>query len=156
TQALDASRAKTPAPPPPPNVQAEYNRHMQAGAALEKQQKFAEAMKAYQEALKLMPQDAKAAAALRTAEFSQHMAGAQKTLTARPPLPGRGPRVRGRPAALARQPRGDGEPQEGPRGPAVTGANPRGTEGAEEEHRGTGGVRVGGGAPNYFIPWAGR
>jgi tetratricopeptide (TPR) repeat protein len=43
---------------------------MQLGAALEKQEKFADALKAYQAALRAVPNDA--AAAKRT-EYAQHM-----------------------------------------------------------------------------------
>jgi tetratricopeptide (TPR) repeat protein len=43
---------------------------MQAAAALEKQQKYAEAAQTYQEALKLQPGDA---TATRRADFARHM-----------------------------------------------------------------------------------
>jgi tetratricopeptide (TPR) repeat protein len=86
----------TPTPPPPPkpttpppaparpapNAQAEYGKQMQAGAALEKQQKFADAARAYQEALRWQPGDARAAA-LRNAQFAQHMADGKRLLAAR-------------------------------------------------------------------------
>ena len=49
---------------------------MQLGAGLAKQQKYDDAISAYQAALKLMPRDAKATAGL-------HMAGGQKALAAR-------------------------------------------------------------------------
>jgi tetratricopeptide (TPR) repeat protein len=71
--ALDASKV-----PPPPNPKAEYDKHMAAGAAHEKQKQWAEAAAAYKEALKQMPGDAKATAALKNAEFQQHMAEGQK------------------------------------------------------------------------------
>ena len=53
---------------------------MQAGAAAERQQKYAEALLAYREAQRLVPTDAKAAAAVR---FTQHMADGQRLLAAR-------------------------------------------------------------------------
>jgi tetratricopeptide (TPR) repeat protein len=74
--------ARPPAPPAP-NPQAEYGKQMQTGAALEKQQKFADAARAYQEALRWQPGDARAAAALRSAQFAQRMADGKKLLAAR-------------------------------------------------------------------------
>src|SRR5205823_208847 len=66
-----------PKPPPlPPNVAAEYAKQMQLAAALEKQQKYDDAMNAYTTSLKLMPGDLKATVGL-------HMAGGQKALAAR-------------------------------------------------------------------------
>ncbi len=56
---------------------------MQTAAALEKQQKYTEAIKAYQEALRAVPGDARAAAALKGAEFAQHMAEGKKAAAAR-------------------------------------------------------------------------
>ena len=56
---------------------------MQAAAALEKQQKYAEAIQAYQAALRWVPKDARATAALRNVEFTQHMAEGRKGLTAK-------------------------------------------------------------------------
>jgi cytochrome c-type biogenesis protein CcmH/NrfG len=53
---------------------------MDAAAAFEKQQKYAEAAQAYREALRLAPRDARAA---RGADFAQHMADGQKALAAR-------------------------------------------------------------------------
>jgi tetratricopeptide (TPR) repeat protein len=78
---------KTISPPPPPVVPAsqppvEYLRQMQAGAALEKQKKLAEAMTAYQAALKALPGDARATAALRGAEVALHLDQGQKHLQA--------------------------------------------------------------------------
>jgi tetratricopeptide (TPR) repeat protein len=96
TQARDAARPRPPSPPPsrpeppkppkppaPAGGRAEYDRQMQQGAALEKQQRYADAARAYQEALRLLPGDAKAAAALRSAQFSSHMAEGQKAMNAR-------------------------------------------------------------------------
>jgi tetratricopeptide (TPR) repeat protein len=110
TQALDAAKARPPQPPPgpapapkpgaqaqppapaskpgaqaqpPANVQAEYDKQMQAGAALEKQQKLADAIRAYNEALRLVPDDPKATAALRAADLAQHLTEGQKALKAR-------------------------------------------------------------------------
>jgi tetratricopeptide (TPR) repeat protein len=82
-----AAQAKPPAPrpamqpPPKPvqpavNVQAAYSRQMQAAAAFEKQQKYDDAITAYKEALRLVPGDNKADAAL-------HMATGQKLMKAR-------------------------------------------------------------------------
>jgi tetratricopeptide (TPR) repeat protein len=67
---------KSPAPPVPP---AAYTQQMQAGAALEKQKKYAEALKAYQAALRAAPGDAKANAAV---QFTQHMDQGLKLLQA--------------------------------------------------------------------------
>jgi tetratricopeptide (TPR) repeat protein len=75
-QALDASRT-------PPNPQAEYAKAMQAGAALDKQKKYADAVQAYRSALRWVPGDARAAAALKNAEYETYMAEGQKLLTAR-------------------------------------------------------------------------
>jgi tetratricopeptide (TPR) repeat protein len=72
-----------PPKPPAPNPQAEYGKQMQAGAALEKQQKFADAARAYREATRWQPGDARAAAALRNAQFAQQMSDGKKLLAAR-------------------------------------------------------------------------
>jgi tetratricopeptide (TPR) repeat protein len=93
-QALDASRTpppKTPVPasstaparPPAPNPQAEYNKQMQAAAALEKQQKYAEAVQAYQAALRWVPSDSRASAAARNATLLLHWTNGQKAHNAR-------------------------------------------------------------------------
>jgi tetratricopeptide (TPR) repeat protein len=83
-QALDAAKAPPPPPPPPPpNPQAEYAKHMQAGAAADKQKKFDDAVKAYKEALRQVPNDAKATAALKSAEFNLHLSEGDKHLAAR-------------------------------------------------------------------------
>ena len=77
-QALEASKKK-PDPPRP----AAYTKQMEAGAAAEKQERWADALKAYREALKVVPGDAKATEAARNAEFKQHMAEGQKALKAK-------------------------------------------------------------------------
>ncbi len=73
-KALDTAKPATPAIP------AEYVRQMQSGAALDKQQRYADAVKAYNAALKALPNDAKASNALG---FSQHMADGIKLFTTR-------------------------------------------------------------------------
>ena len=45
---------------------------------MEKQKKYAEAANQYREALRAVPNDAKAAASLRAAEFQQHLAEGQR------------------------------------------------------------------------------
>jgi colicin import membrane protein len=92
-QALDAAKkpaplpppppATKPAPPPPPNPEVEYGKAMQAGATFDKQRKYADAVAAYQAALRWKPRDAKATAALRPAEYLQHMTDGQKLLNDR-------------------------------------------------------------------------
>jgi tetratricopeptide (TPR) repeat protein len=67
-----------PAPPPPPNPQVEYNKHMQTGTALDQQKRYAEAITAYTEALREVPNDARASAALKTATYNYHMTEGQK------------------------------------------------------------------------------
>jgi tetratricopeptide (TPR) repeat protein len=80
----------TAAPPPKPAPQAaplpaavrgEYLKQMQAAAGFEKQQKYAEAVRAYQEALRLLPGGAAGGVALRNAQFAQAMAEGRKALT---------------------------------------------------------------------------
>jgi tetratricopeptide (TPR) repeat protein len=78
-----ADAAKAPPPPPPPDPKAEYARQMGAGAALEKQGKYADAMAAYRAALKYVPGDAKATAGLKSAEYGLHLAEGQKALSAK-------------------------------------------------------------------------
>jgi len=63
-------------PPAPANAATLYAAQMQLAAALDKQQKYADAANAYQTALKLMPGDVKATIGL-------HMAAGQKALAAR-------------------------------------------------------------------------
>ena len=53
---------------------------MQNGSALEKQQKWADAVRWYKEALRLVPNDAKATTAR---DFAQHMDNGQKAAAAR-------------------------------------------------------------------------
>ncbi len=76
TAALNAASRPAPPPPPPPQpspqARAAYAGQMQAGAALDKQQKFADAAKAYQEALKFIPGDAAATYAVRMAQGRVH------------------------------------------------------------------------------------
>jgi tetratricopeptide (TPR) repeat protein len=86
--ALHAAQQALAVPKPPPkpptiDVQAEYAKQMQTGAAFEKQQKFTEAARAYKMALQWRPRDAKAAAALKVAEFGLHMAEGQKAMAAK-------------------------------------------------------------------------
>jgi tetratricopeptide (TPR) repeat protein len=80
--ALDASKAppKPPLPPKPPQTPAEYTRQMDAAGALEKQQKYAEAVPAYKAALRAVPNDTRAT---KGADFAQHMADGQKALAGR-------------------------------------------------------------------------
>jgi tetratricopeptide (TPR) repeat protein len=56
---------------------------MQSAAALEKQGRYSDAVNAYRTALKLVPNDAAATAALRNADFHSHLAEGQKLLAAR-------------------------------------------------------------------------
>jgi tetratricopeptide (TPR) repeat protein len=76
TRAHEASKTP-PKPAPPP---AAYTRSMQNGAAFDKQQKWADAVKWYKEALKAVPGDAKGTAA---ESFSQHMDNGQKLAAAK-------------------------------------------------------------------------
>ncbi|HEY1376273.1 MAG TPA: hypothetical protein VGF55_05740 [Gemmataceae bacterium] len=86
-QAQDASKPPAPPPPPPtaravppppapakppatPQPPAAYTQQMQAAAALENQAKYADAAKAYQAALRAVPNDP---AATKRAEYAQHM-----------------------------------------------------------------------------------
>jgi tetratricopeptide (TPR) repeat protein len=80
--ALDASKAppKPPVSPKPPAPPAEYTRQIDAAAALEKQQKYADAVVAYRAALRAVPSDGRAT---RGADFAQHMADGQKALAAK-------------------------------------------------------------------------
>jgi tetratricopeptide (TPR) repeat protein len=87
-KALDAAKkpsapqpkpaTQQPAPQPksvPPQLPAGYTRAMQNGAAADKQQKWADAVRWYKEALRLVPNDAKATTAQ---DFAQHMDNGQK------------------------------------------------------------------------------
>ena len=58
---------------PPANPKVEFDKEMAAGAALEKQKQWPEALAAYGRALKLVPGDARAVATQRNAEFQVHM-----------------------------------------------------------------------------------
>ena len=72
-----------PKPQPPavtPAVRAEFNHQLQLAAAFEKQQKYADAIKAYREALRLVPGDAKAK---RLLEFAQKMDDGTKSLSSK-------------------------------------------------------------------------
>jgi tetratricopeptide (TPR) repeat protein len=74
--------ARPPLPPAPkagapaPSPLAAYTKQMQTGTAMEKQQKWDEAVAAYKEALRLMPGDIKASLAL-------HLASGQKAMKAK-------------------------------------------------------------------------
>jgi hypothetical protein len=57
-------------PPKPPTPPAAYTQQMQSGAFNEKQEKFADAVKAYKAALQIVPNDQ---AATRRADYAQHM-----------------------------------------------------------------------------------
>jgi tetratricopeptide (TPR) repeat protein len=98
-QGLDDSKLKLPPPPPPPpppakdkddktkpppvkDVKALFQKAMQDGAALEKQQKYADAVKSYQEALQLTPNDPQASAGLKRAQFNIHLTDGQRYLDA--------------------------------------------------------------------------
>jgi tetratricopeptide (TPR) repeat protein len=76
TKARDDARGPAKPPPPP----AEYTRQMGAAAALEKQQKYADAVPAYKAALRALPGDG---AATKGADFAQLMADGQKALAVR-------------------------------------------------------------------------
>ncbi len=78
----DAQAALDAAKPPPKSAAppAEYTRQMDTAAALEKKQKYEEAVPAYKAALKAVPNDAHATKGL---DFAQHMADGQKALAAR-------------------------------------------------------------------------
>jgi tetratricopeptide (TPR) repeat protein len=75
-----AKKAAETVKPASNTLPAEYARQMQLGAALDKQQRYAEAVKAYAAALKAVPNDAKASNAQG---FSQHMADGIKLLSTR-------------------------------------------------------------------------
>jgi hypothetical protein len=67
---------KTQTPPattPSPNLSVEYARQMQTGAVFDRQQKYADAIRAYQEALRLKPGDVKASAAVHMAQGHAHL-----------------------------------------------------------------------------------
>jgi tetratricopeptide (TPR) repeat protein len=56
---------------------------MQAGAQFDKQKKYEEAVKAYQQALKLVPNDVRATAALRNSQFNLNLVNGRKALAAK-------------------------------------------------------------------------
>jgi tetratricopeptide (TPR) repeat protein len=76
-------------PPTPPKAnpkaeaRAEYNRFMQSGEKLERAQKTNEAIQAYRQALKLIPEDAAALAALRRTDLPLQLAAGKQALAAR-------------------------------------------------------------------------
>jgi tetratricopeptide (TPR) repeat protein len=75
--------ASRPPPPPSPQARAEYDKQMQAGAVLEKQQKLADAVKAYEQALRAIPKDAKATEGYRRVKYALHMGEGRRWLAAR-------------------------------------------------------------------------
>jgi tetratricopeptide (TPR) repeat protein len=80
-QASEASKKiSSPPPPPPKTVPAEHTKQMQNGAAFEKLHKYADALKCYKEALRLVPGDAKA---ITATQFAQRMDNGQKAAAAR-------------------------------------------------------------------------
>ncbi len=79
----DPKKKPAPPPPPPPDAQALYLKAMQNAATLEKQQKFADAVKAYEEALKHQPKDANATKGQKAAQFNLHLQEGQKHLQAK-------------------------------------------------------------------------
>jgi tetratricopeptide (TPR) repeat protein len=74
--------AKDKSLPPVKDSKALYQKAMQDGAAMEKQQKYADAVKTYQEALKLVPNDTQATAGLRRAQANLHVVDGQRFLDA--------------------------------------------------------------------------
>ena len=78
------AKADTPSKPQPPvvspAVRAEFNHQLQLGGVFEKQQKYPDAIKAYREALRLIPGDAKVK---RSLEFAQKMDDGTKALNAK-------------------------------------------------------------------------
>jgi hypothetical protein len=74
-KALEASKI-----PPKANPQAEAAKLLQSAAAFEQQQNWDAAAKTYREVLKLAPNDPKATAGLRNAQFQDHLAEGNKLL----------------------------------------------------------------------------
>lgn len=72
---------------PMPNPMADFQKHMDNGATLERQKKFAEAAAAYNEALKAKPNDVLAKVALQRVQTAQaiatHLAAGNAALTAK-------------------------------------------------------------------------
>ncbi|MSU79602.1 MAG: tetratricopeptide repeat protein [Gemmataceae bacterium] len=77
TKALNASKTKT-LPPPVEPKQLTFEQVMQKAAGLEKEQKYADAMKAYQDALKLRAKDADALAGMKKNQFANHVVTGQQ------------------------------------------------------------------------------
>ncbi len=77
----DAQRAL--AAQPNPQVLAAFNRKMQDALTLERQQRWADAIKAYQDALKFVPTDAVAKERIRVVGYTLHMQEGQRHLAAR-------------------------------------------------------------------------
>jgi tetratricopeptide (TPR) repeat protein len=77
--ALEEPKGKSP-PPPVKDAKALYQKAMQDGALAEKQQKYADAVKSYQEALQHTPKDTQATAALQRAQLHMHLTEAQRFL----------------------------------------------------------------------------
>ena len=76
----DASAALDAAKTPPKDNKALYQKAMKDGSGLEQQGKYADAIKKYNEALQLMPNDTQASNGVRRAQFGQHMADGQRFL----------------------------------------------------------------------------
>jgi tetratricopeptide (TPR) repeat protein len=80
-QQWNASKIKAPPPMPPVDATKQaFDAAMKNGASLEKQGKYGEAMKAYQEALKARPKDAEALAGMKNNQFNNHLAIGQSHL----------------------------------------------------------------------------
>ena len=77
TKALNSSKTKTPPPPIEPK-QLTFEQVMQKAAGLEKEQKYGDAMKAYQDALKLRAKDADALAGMKKNQFANHVVTGQQ------------------------------------------------------------------------------
>ena len=82
-QARDAAKTKTPDPKLPDPKTPTFQQQLERGLTLEKQQKFKEAMDAFQEALKMNPKDKQGADGLRRAELGLRVAEGQKHLDAK-------------------------------------------------------------------------
>ncbi|MBL8799029.1 MAG: hypothetical protein JNM56_34405 [Planctomycetia bacterium] len=77
-KALEASKI-----PPKPNPQAEAAKFFQSAAAAEQQQNWDAAAAAYREVLKLVPNDPKATAGLRNANFQDRLGNGNRLLAAK-------------------------------------------------------------------------
>jgi tetratricopeptide (TPR) repeat protein len=82
-RAADFKRLANEGPPPVVTVPPAYTQKMQQAVAFEKQQRFGDAVKSYQDALVLVPRDAKATEGMRKADFAQHYAEGQRLMTLR-------------------------------------------------------------------------